>query len=209
MFPILLIGGAIAAGCAIASGLEADNEEEEEELERTRARNARFLKMRRSQLEKNRRKKEIKLELLAREKELKLVRRAESIAKRNLELGKLEFGQFNKDLVTANAASVRVPKEWVDALIGELTAKTKDLNAVHHRCKRHCAEVEKRIEELNGKRFFFKCCSCHRKFAVSYSELSEFTRSRKGMRKCCDDCFPAVSEKAAKRAKTRTTSGLW
>ncbi len=208
MLPILLIGGAITAGCAIASRWEADNEEEEEELERTRARNARFLKMRRSQLEKNRRKKEIKLEILAREKELKLVKRAESIAKRNLELGKLELGQFSKDLTTANAASVRVPKEWVDTLFKELTDKTKDLKAVNRRCTRHREEVEKRIEELNGKRFFFKCCLCHRKFAVAYSELSEFTRSRKGMRKCCDDCFPAVSEKAAKRTKARTASRI-
>lgn len=205
MLPLILI----AAGCAIASRLVADNEEDEEELERTRERNARFLKMRRAQLEKNRRKKEIKLELLAREKELKLVQRAESIAKRNLDLGKLELGQFNTDLTTANAASVRVPKEWVDALLKELTAKTKDLKAVNRRCTRHRKDVEKRIEELNGKRFFFKCCSCHRKFAVTYSELPEFTRSRKGMRKCCDDCYSEVKERAAKRKKRKTSIGFF
>lgn len=204
------IGGAVVAGLgALASSWEADNEEEEEELERLRARNQRFLKMRRAQLEKNRRKKAIKVELSAREKELKLVRRAESIAKRNLEIGKLEVLQFDKDLAAANKASLRLPGEWVEELSKELTSKTKDLKAVCRRCAKHRAEVEGRIEELNGKRFFFKCCSCRRKFAVSYAELSEFTRSRKGMRKCCDDCFPEARRRAAAKKTTRRSgSGM-
>ena len=197
---VLGIGGAVfAAGCALASKWESDNEEESEELERIRDRNQRFLRMRRSQLEKNRRKKEIKLELLAREKELKLVNRAEALAKKQLEAGTLELDQFNRELVSINKSSLKLPPGWIEALTSELTAKTKDLKSVHRRCIRHRGEVEKRIHELNGKRFFFKCCSCHRKFAVEYGEMQKFLKLRKGMRKCCDSCFTAMKARHVKK----------
>lgn len=205
MFSLALLGiGAVCAvGHAIASNWESDNEEEEEELERQRERNQRFLKMRRSQLEKNRRKKEIKIELIARGKELELVRRAESLAKKQIETGKLEMEQFNRELVSINETSLKVPKEWIDTLTTELTEKTKDLKAVHRRCVRHRGKVEKRIAELNGKRFFFRCCSCHRKFAVEYGELKEFSQSRKGMRKCCDDCLPKMKARHVRKSSAR------
>ncbi len=209
MLPLVLIGGAFVAGLgALASRWESDNEEEEEELERRQAQNQRFLKMRRAQLEKNRRKKAIKLELAAREKELKLVRRAELIAQRNLEIGKREVLQFDKELAMANKASLRLPSEWVDELSKELTSKTKDLKSVCRRCAKYRTEVESRIEELNGKRFFFKCCSCHRRFAVSYADLPEFTRSRKGMRKCCDNCYPTMRERMERKKSVRNFSRL-
>jgi len=209
MFTLALLGiggAAVAAGCAFASRWEADNEEEEEELERLRERNQRFLRMRRSQLEKNRRKKEIKIELIAREKELKLVRRAEALAKSQLETGRLELKQFSDELSLVNAHSLKLPNEWVEALTTELTSKTKDLKSVHRQCVRHRADVEKRIEELNCKRFYFKCCSRHRKFAVEYGALEKFAKSRKGMRKCCDECFPAVKARAKKKAEKSHSS---
>ena len=194
MLPLVLlgIGAACAVGRAFASKWESDNEEEEGELERQRERNQRFLKMRRSQLEKNRRKKAIKLELIAREKELELVRQADSLVKEQLKTGTLELEQFNRELTVINNHSLKLPESWIDTLTTELMEKTQDLKAVHRRCVRHIGEVEKRIAELNGKRFFFRCCSCRRRFAVAYGNLEEFSQSRKGMRKCCDDCLPKM-----------------
>ena len=204
---LILCGAvAVAAGGVVASRWEAANEEEEEELERLRAKNKRIKRMCRARHEKNKRKKEIEIELLARSKELKLVRRAEMLARRNMEVGRLEVDQFNKDLATANASSVRLPEKWVVELSKELTSRTKDLSAVHRRCARHKRDVERRIVELKGKRFFYKCSRCHRKFAVTYGDLNKFARSRKGLRKCCDECLPEVKARAAKRMSAKKFS---
>ena len=126
---------------AIASQWESDNEADEEELERERAKNARILKMRMAKLQKDRRKKAIQIELVAREKELKLVRRAEKLAQRYLDCGKREIDQFTKELQISNKNAIKLPSECVDAVMKELTGKKMDCQAALRRCKRHVSEV--------------------------------------------------------------------
>lgn len=214
MFPaVLLLGGAVIAGAsAIASRWEADNEEEEEELERKREQRNRLLRLRRSQLEKNRRKKVIALELAAREKELKLVEKAERLAKRCLACGDRELEQLKKELTIINEKAIRLPSGCVDALVKELIGKRNDLQQVCRRCKRHVSDVRNRIEVLNSSRFYFRCASCRRKFAITYDTLENFIESRKGMRKCCDACFPEMRKRAEKRmarkSRNRALLGL-
>ncbi len=194
---VLLGGGAVAlAGfSAFVSRFESDNDADEEELERMRARNARILKMRRAKLQKDRRRKAIQIELAAREKELNLVRRAEKLAQRYLDCGKREIDQFKKELQAANKNSIKLPSECVDVVLKELTEKNMDCQAAVRRCKRHVSEVRKRIETLNASRFYYKCALCHRRFAVAYDELAAFRESRKGMRKCCDDCYSTLRKR--------------
>ena len=205
---VLLLGGAVIAGTsAIASRWEADNEEEEEELERMREQRNRLLRLRRSQLEKNRRKKVIALELAAREKELKLVEKAERLAKRCLACGDRELAQMKKDLTIINERAVKLPSECVDALMQELVGKRNDLQQVCRKCKRHVSDVRKRIEVLNSSRFYFRCVSCRRKFAITYGNLEKFTKSREGMRKCCDDCLPNMRKRAEKRMARKSRMG--
>lgn len=201
MIPIaILVGGAImAGGAAIASCWEADNDADEEELERMRERKNRFLRMRRSRLEKNRRKKVIALELAAREKELKLVRRAEKLAKRQLDCGSLELAHFKEELAVANRHSAKLPEACVEALLKDLAGKQKNFKSLHSRCLRHISGVQERITALNASRFYFRCASCRSRFAVQYRDLAEFLRSRKGMRKCCDGCYPRLKERADRR----------
>ena len=202
---VLLLGGAVIAGAsAIASRWEADNEEEEEDLERKREQRHRLLRLRRSQLEKNRRKKVISLELAAREKELKLVEKAERLAKRCLACGDRELEQMKKELAIINERAVKLPSECV-------VGKRNDLQQVCRRCKRHVSDVRKRIKVLNSSRFYFRCVLCRRKFAVAYGDLEKFTKSRKGMRKCCDDCFPEMRNRAEKRMarKSRGSAPSW
>ena len=208
---VLLLGSAVIAGAsAIASWREADNEEEEEELERKREQRNRLLRLRRSQLEKNRRKKVIALELAAREKELKLVEKAERLAKRCLACGDRELEQMKKELTIINERAVKLPSKCVDALVRELVGKRNDLQQVCRRCRHHVSDVRKRIKVLNSSRFYFRCVSCRRKFAVAYVDLEKFTKSRKGMRKCCDDCFPEMRKRAEKRMARKSRGGaLW
>ena len=206
--PVLLLGAAVIAGAsAIASRWEADNEEEEEELESMREQRNRLLRLRRSQLEKNRRKKVIALELTAREKELKLVEKAERLAKRCLACGDQELAQMKKELAIINEKAVRLPSGCVDALVQELVGKRNDLQQVCRRCKRHVSDVRERIKVLNSSRFYFRCVSCRRKFAVTYGNLEKFTKSRKGMRKCCDDCFPNMRKRAEKKDGKKESRG--
>lgn len=180
---------ALAGGCAIASSWESENEEEEEELERMRQKRDRILRLRRSQLAKNRRKNAIKLELVAREKELNLVKRAAKLAERHLACGVRELEQFKKELAVINKSSVRLPDACVNVLLKELVGRRNDLKAVCSKSRRHLKEVSDRIAELNSRRFFFRCVSCRRKFSVPYGGLEKFKKSREGMRKCCDKCY--------------------
>lgn len=203
MLPILIIGGLVAAGAYAASRWNSDNDADEEELERMRAQRSRILRLRRSRIEKDKRRKAIQIELVARKKELKLIERADELAKRQLACGNREFEQFNKELVAANRASVRLPEKCVQLILDELRDKTKGILSVHKKCLRHAAEVRRRIKELNSKRFYFRCVSCRRKFAVAFGDLDRFNKSRKGVRKCCDDCLPHLKARARKRAAAK------
>jgi hypothetical protein len=196
---ILGVTATVAGLSAIASRWESDNDADEEELERVRAKNARILKMRRAKLQKDRRKKAIQIELVAREKELKLVKRAEKLAQRYLDCGKREIDQFTKELQIANKNSIKLPTECVDAVMKELTGRKMDYQAALRRCKRHVSEVCKQIEKLNASRFYYKCVSCRRRFAVAYSDLADFLESRKGMKKCCDNCYPTLKKRRENR----------
>lgn len=192
---ILGISATVAGLSAIASRWESDNDADEEELERERAKNARILKMRRAKLQKDRRKKTIKIELVAREKELKLVLRAEKLAQRYLDCGKREIAQFTKELQIFNKNSIKLPSGCVDAIMEELTEKKMDCQAALRHCKRHVSEVRERIEELNTSRFYYKCVACHKRFAVAYGDLADFLESRKGMKKYCNDCYPTINKR--------------
>lgn len=196
---ILGVTAAVAGLSAFASRWESDNDSDEEELERERAKNARILKMRRAKLQKDRRKKAIKIELVAREKELKLVKRAEQLAQRYLDCGRREIDQFTKELQIANKNSIKLPAECVDAVMKELIGKKMDCQAALRRCKRHVSEVSKRIEELNASRFYYKCVSCRRRFSVAYGDLADFLESRRGMKKCCDTCYPTSKKRRENR----------
>lgn len=192
----VLLGGAVLAGVsAFASRWESSNDADEEELERERAKNARILKMRRAKLQKDRRKKIIKIELVAREKELKLVKHAEQLAQKYLDCGRREIDQFTKELQIANKHSIKLPAECVDAVMKELIGRKIDCQVALRQCKRHVSEVCKRIEKLNTSRFYYKCVSCRRRFAVAYSDLADFLESRKGMKKCCDNCYPTLKKR--------------
>lgn len=207
MLPLVVLGVV-----ALARSIERSNEEDEEELELMRERNQRLLRGRRSRLEKLRRKKEIKLELVAREKELKLVEQAEKLAVRQFECGNRELNQFNKELALFNEHSIKLPVVAVEALQKQLGDKTKDLKSVVRRCRRHIKDVRGRIQELNDKRFYFRCVSCRTKFVVHYGDLEAFEKSRKGVRKCCDKCLPRLRALAEKRAAKRnacTDRGIW
>ena len=202
---VLLGGGAavLAGLSAFASRWESDNDADEEELERVRAKNARIIKMRRAKLQKDRRKKVIQIELVAREKELKLVRRAEKLAQRYLDCGKREIDQFTKELQIVNKNSIKLPSECVDVVMKELIGKKMDCQAALRRCRRHVSEVCKRIEALNASRFYYKCVSCHRRFAVAYSDLADFLESRRGMKKCCDNCYTMLKRRKNRSCHTK------
>ena len=201
---VLLGGGAVLAGLsALASRWESDNDADEEELERVRAKNARIIKMRRAKLQKDRRKKAIQIELVAREKELKLVRRAEKLAQRYLDCGKREIDQFTKELQIVNKNSIKLPSECVDVVMKELIGKKMDCQAALRRWRRHVSEVCKRIEALNASRFYYKCVSCHRRFAVAYSDLADFLESRRGMKKCCDNCYTMLKRRKNSNCHTK------
>lgn len=201
---ILGVTAAVAGLSALASRWESVNDADEEELEQQRVKNARILKMRRAKFQKDKRKKTIQIELVAREKELKLVERAEKLARRYLNCGKREIEQFTKELQMANKDAIKLPSECVDAVMKELTGRESNCQATLRRCRRHMSEIRKRIEVLNASRFYYKCVSCHRRFAVAYGDLADFRESRRGMKKCCDACYPTLKNRKVQKMSKNT-----